>query len=134
MIIPRKSSILSGCFQMLDFWWKLLKFWKFRKRKKSVILFEVLLYELSEREPGGGSPLVAMVNSLDLGPAHIYRLGRRFNVSNNVLYYELLVRYIQSFLNRLKLNFVWISALMLDQTFVNNRSVCPLKWWKMEKF
>ena len=74
-----------------------------------------------------------MVNWPDPEPAHIYKIGRVFNVFNDVLYYELLFCYIQSPLNILKLNFVWISASVLDQTFVNNRSVCSPKMMKNEE-
>ena len=49
MIMPRKSSIGSSGSEKFDFW---SKFNFFEKRIKTFLFFELLLYELSEREPG----------------------------------------------------------------------------------
>ena len=51
-------------------------------------------------------PYRTAVNLCDPGPAHICKIGRRFGVFNDVLYHELLVCYIESYLNIPKLNFV----------------------------
>ena len=60
-------------------------------------------------------------------PAQIRNFGRLFYVFNDVLYHELLICYIQSNYNILKLRCVWVSALVLDQTFINNWCVYLLK-------
>ena len=56
-----------------------------------------------------------------------------FYVFNDVSHYELLVCYIQMFYIILKLNFLWVSALELDQTFVLNQSISFPKCWKNDE-
>ena len=78
------------------------------------------------------------VNWPDLGPAKIRNFGRHFYVFSDLLYQELLVCYIQMFYIILKLNFLWVSASELDETFVTNWCICPpkieKKWWTFRNF
>ena len=51
----------------------------------------------------------------------------RFDVCDDISYQELLVCYIEIQYNILKFNFVRFAALELDQSFINDSSVCSLK-------
>ena len=51
-------------------------------------------------------PYRTAVNWPDPGPAQIRKNGHQFYVFNDILYNELLVCYIESSLNTLKLNFM----------------------------
>ena len=92
----------------------------------------------SRRKPGwrftAGSTYRTAVNWRHLGPAKIHDNGRYFYVFRDLSYQELLVCYIQIIYIILKFDFVWLSASVLDQTFVNNRGDSSPKWWKMMKF
>ena len=68
-----------------------------------------------------------------LGPAKIRDNGRHFHVFSDHSYQELLVCYIQIIYIILKFDFVWVSALVVDQTFVFNSGSCWPKCWKMMK-
>ena len=54
-------------------------------------------------------------------------------VFGNLLYYKLLVCYIQMFYIILKFNFLWVTASELDETFVNNRAASSPKSWKNDE-
>ena len=73
------------------------------------------------------------VNWRHPGPAKIHDNGRHFYVFSDLLYYELLVCYIQIIYIVLKFNFVWVSALVFDQTFVFNSRSCSLKCWQNDE-
>ena len=57
-----------------------------------------------------------------------------FYVFGDLFYCELLVCYIQIIYIILKFDFVWISASVLDEIFVNNSGSCSPKCWKNYKF
>ena len=136
MTILGKSSIWCNFFQKFEIWsksWKIrkiLKFWNFVEGGAPALRVIRAGTRLTVHR---SLPYRTAVNWPGPGPAHIYKNGRRFYVFSDVLYYELLVCYIQSSSNMLKLIFVWILALVLDQTFVNNRNVCSLKIMKNEE-
>ena len=74
------------------------------------------------------------MNWRHLGPAKIRNNGRHFYVFSDILYPELLVCYIQIFYIILKLNFLWVSASVLDETLVFNSWMGSPKCWKIMKF
>ena len=74
------------------------------------------------------------MNWRHLEPAKIRDNGRHFYVFRYLSYHELLVCYIQIIYIILKFCFVWLSAPVLDQTFVNNRGDSSPKCWKNDDF
>ena len=88
----------------------------------------------SRRKPGWrfttGSTYWTAINWPSQAPANIREFCHRVCVSEKLLYYGYWFCSINFEYIILKFNFVWLSASVLDRTFINNWGDSSLKCWK----
>ena len=126
-----KSSIWCKLFQVRNLE-EISRISKNIENLKMLSMEALLLYDLSEREPGWRLTARCHTEPRWIGLTKIRNFGRHFHVFNDLVYYELLVCYIQT-LYIMKFNFLWVWASVLDGTLVFNSWMDSPKLWKNDE-